>query len=164
MDLNFSPDEVFKIAEQLERNGVKFYSKAVEVSKGNDKAKEQFQKLADMEKEHEKVFSKMRKNLSDGSGNAVYDPDGHVALYLQSWADRQVFDEKGELSEVIIDNKSVEDILNIAIGLERDSILFYLGMGQMTSVEDSKTELENIINEEMKHIAYLSKELNAIRS
>ncbi len=158
MNLNFSADEIFKIAEQMERNGVKFYTSAAKEAGENEDTKNYFLKLADMEKEHETVFARMRERLTGGQNVSAFDPDGHVALYLQAWADGKIFDEKGELAEVLVEQKSIQDILKIAIGLEKDSILFYLGMKEMTESEESKNEIDNIIKEEMAHVAYLNKE------
>ena len=163
MKINFSADEVFKIAEQMERNGYKFYNKAAEKSASRNDTREQLQRLANMEKEHEKVFATIRKKITEGQESSFFDPDDHGALYLQAWADGQVFDETGELAETIIDNKDVREILLTAIGLEKDSILFYIGMKEMTIEEDTRKEIDNIIKEEMKHIVQLNKELESVK-
>ncbi len=164
MDLNFSPDEILKLAEQIERNGIKFYTRAAEETKGKAEIKDQFLGLADMERGHEKVFSSMLKKMGDRRNAEIHDPEGHVILYFRAWVDRQVFDDNGKLAETLIKNRSISDILKIAIGLERDSILFYLGMKEMTEVEDSQQEIDVVIKEEMKHIAFLIKELEAYQS
>ena len=61
--VKFNAFEVFEIAEQIERNGVKFYRKAAE-SISDSKIKQTLLDLADMEAEHEKTFADMRKELS----------------------------------------------------------------------------------------------------
>ncbi|MCU0821606.1 MAG: ferritin family protein [Spirochaetes bacterium] len=164
MDLNFSPDEILKLAEQIEKNGIKFYTRAAEETKGKTEIKEQFLKLADMERAHEKVFTSMLYKLGEKRDTEIHDPEGHVVLYFKAWVDRQIFDDNGRLAEILIKNRSMVDILKIAIGLERDSILFYLGMKEMTEIEDSQQEIDTVIKEEMKHIAYLIKELEKYQS
>lgn len=164
MDLNFSADEILKIAGQIEINGIKFYTKAAEETAGNEDIKRQLIKLADMEREHEKTFVSMLEKLGEKRNTAIHDPEGHVALYFQAWVDRQVFDENGELANTFVKDKSIAEILNTAIGLERDSILFYLGMKEMTELEESQKEIDVVIKEEMKHIAYLIKELEIFQS
>ena len=163
MKINFSADEVFKIAEQMERNGYKFYNRAAEKTASKDKTREQLLRLAGMEKEHEKVFAALREKITDGRENSFFDPDDHGALYLQAWADGQVFDDSGELAETLIDNNDAKDILRTAIGLEKDSILFYIGIKEITIEEDSRKEIDNIIKEEMKHIVHLNKELESVK-
>ena len=55
--------EVFEIAEQIERNGAKFYRKAAE--QFNDPAiRKIFLELADWETRHEQIFNDMGKQLS----------------------------------------------------------------------------------------------------
>ena len=164
MDLNFSPDEILKLAEQIEKNGIKFYTRAAEETKGEINIKDQFLKLADMEREHQKIFVYMLDKLGEKRNTKIYDPEGHVILYFKAWVDRQIFDDNGKLAETLIKNRSVADILKIAIGLERDSILFYLGMKEMTEVKDSQQEIDYVIKEEMKHIAFLIKELENYQS
>lgn len=162
MNINFNADEIYKIAEHMERNGVKFYTNAAKMAGENKNTKNYFLEFAEMEKEHEKVFVRMREGLTDGQNTTSFDPDGHAVLYLQAWADGKIFNEKGELAEVLIEQMSIQSILKIAIGLENDSILFYLGMKEMTKSEKSRNEIDNIIKEEMTHVAYLNKIINQI--
>ena len=64
MTFDFNADEIFEMAEQMERNGANFYRDAADnISDG--KNKELLLRLADMEVEHEKTFVEMRKSLSD---------------------------------------------------------------------------------------------------
>jgi rubrerythrin len=53
------------------------------------------------------------------------------------------------------------EILKAAIGIEKDSIAFYLGMKDMVSERRGKEKIEEIIREEMEHIRLLSHELMA---
>ena len=55
MSIDFNADEVFEIAEQIERNGAKFYrTSAKNISDVNNK--NFLIQLAEMEDEHEKTF------------------------------------------------------------------------------------------------------------
>ena len=59
MGIDFNADEVFEIAEQIERNGAKFYRSIAE--KINDTNKKQLlANLAKMEDEHEQIFNRLR--------------------------------------------------------------------------------------------------------
>lgn len=160
MKINFNSDEVFEIAEQMERNGAKFYKKAAEISidANNNKL---FSKLSSMEVAHEQVFASMREKITNSKNDlAVYDPDGEAASYLRAWADGKVFnDMNNPVEEIVGRNPGVKDILKAAIGLENDSILYYLGIKEMTSDKDSKEQIDRIIKEEIMHVAFLNKEL-----
>ena len=153
MSLDFNADEVFEIAEQIERNGVKFYQTAAENITDSDK-KQLLIDLAKMEIEHEKIFKNLRSELTQGDKIVTtFDPNGEAESYLQALADTRVFYEKE------INTTSFKEILTTAITAEKDSIVFYLGMKDVVPGHLGKQKLDDIIKEEMSHIKLLSKEL-----
>ena len=153
MSYDFNADDVFEMAEQLERNGSKFYRRAAEAT-SEPANKEFLLELAAMEDQHEKTFIAMRAELSDKEKEStVFDPEGEAALYLRALADTRVFFEKE------IDVGSMKNILKSAITAEKDSIVFYLGMKDAVSEDLGKDRLDNIIKEEMGHIKLLSRKL-----
>lgn len=153
MRYDFNADEIFEIAEQLERNGNKFYRDAAEVV-DDDGHRKLLISLADMELEHEKTFKTMRAELSDKEkATTVFDPQGEAAQYLKALADTRVFFEKE------IDFSTMENILKAAIEAEKDSIVFYLGMKNAVPEKMGHSRMDDIIKEEMSHIRLLSREL-----
>jgi len=50
----------------------------------------------------------------------------------------------------------------MAIGLERDSIAFYVGIKEAISRRAGKDKVEDIIKEEIGHIAILKKQLDSL--
>lgn len=153
MSIDFNADEVFEIAEQIERNGADFYRRAAE-SITEEKAKEFLTHLADMEDEHEKTFKKMRSELNqDEKVLTTFDPDGDAERYLQALANTRIFYEKK------LDTSSIEEIYKTALTAEKDSIVFYLGMKDIVPEHLGKNRLDEIIREEMSHIRSISKEL-----
>jgi rubrerythrin len=153
MIYDFNADDIFEMAEQMERNGVKFYITVAD-NVSDDNAKSLLLEFADMEKEHEKIFSEMRKELSSSEKEStVFDPDGEAAHYLKALADTRVFFEK------TIDVSSLENILKDAIQAEKESIVFYLGMKEVVPEGLGKSRLDHIIKEEMGHIRMLSGKL-----
>jgi rubrerythrin len=153
MSYDFNADEVFEMAEQLERNGAKFYRDAAEGEVGQSN-KQMLLDLAAMEEAHEKTFKSIRAELTEKEKQAtVFDPQGEAALYLRALADTRVFFEKD------IDVTSMREILKSAIDAEKDSIVFYLGMKDAVAENLGKTRIDGIIKEEMGHIKMLSTEL-----
>jgi len=153
MAYDFNADEIFEMAEQIERNGVKFYEAAAKGIDGADN-KKLLKELADMERMHEKVFAAMKAKLSGRQkGATVFDPEGEAAKYLKALADIRVFYEKA------IDLSSMKSILKDAITAEKDSIVFYLGMKELVPEKDGKAKLDDIIREEMSHITILANKL-----
>jgi len=150
---DFNADEIFEMAEQLERNGSKFYRNAAEtVTLPEESAL--LLKLAAMEDEHAKTFQTMRSELGDLERSATaFDPEGEALRYLRALADTRVFFEKK------IDISSMKEILKAAIEAEKESIVFYLGMREAVPGKLGKSRLDDIIKEEMGHIRLLSREL-----
>jgi rubrerythrin len=154
---DFTADDVFEMAEQLERNGAKFYQEAAQHTDSRD-YKKLLQTLSDMEIEHEKIFVRLRSELSGNEKEStVFDPQNESVLYLRTLADTKVFFEKE------IDFSSMESVLKAAILAEKDSIVFYLGMKEMVPEKFGKDKLDKIIKEEMGHIKILGNELKAIK-
>ncbi len=155
MSYEFSADDIFEMAEQLERNGAKFYRTTAE-NIADPSTKELLLGLAAMEDEHEKTFASLRADLSEKEKAAtVFDPEGESTLYLRALADTRVFFEKE------IDISSMKDILKAAVEAEKDAIVFYLGMKDLVPDKLGRDKLDIIIKEEMGHIRILSKELIA---
>jgi len=157
MSIDFNADEVFEIAEQIERNGAEFYRTAAEHISDENK-KQLLIDLAKMEDEHEKTFQIMRsKLLQDEKTVTTFDPEGEAEKYLRALADTRIFYEK----EII--TSSFKEILKSAITAEKDSIVFYVGMKDVVPLHLGKQKLDSIIKEEMGHISLLSKELMELR-
>ena len=56
----------------------------------------------------------------------------------------------------------MRQVLHTAIGLERDSIVFYLGMKELVPENFGKDKIDGIIKEEMGHIKLLSNRLSLL--
>lgn len=153
MAITFNADEILQMAERIERNGAGFYSLAAERLKA---FRDIFLRLARQEEEHRSVFSGMRANLSAAEREpTAYDPDQENGFYLQAIADRAVFNPDQNLRELFPPSVSLADVVNIAIGKEKDSIVFYAGMKQVVPEKLGGEKMNLIIREEFRHIAVL---------
>ena len=162
MAIPFNADEIFEMAEQIERNGAKFYRKAAE-SASDESIEKLFLNFAAMEVEHEKTFAQMRAELSGKETEAMsFDPDNQAAMYLRAVANGHVFDTKTNPADRLTGNESVQDILLMAIGAEKDSIAFYVGLKNSVSAPAGKEKVDKIIREEMGHISILSDKIGEI--
>jgi rubrerythrin len=163
MSTPFNADEILEMAEQIERNGARFYRRAAEGAV-DPRNRQLLLDLAAAEDEHEKVFASMR---ADQAGKrremTAFDPDGQAALYLRAMVDGHVFDVRADPVELLTGKETVADILGMAMGMEKDSIVFYLGMKEMVPETLGKNRIDDIIKEEMGHLALLSNELAALR-
>ncbi len=164
MSYQFNADEIFEMAEQIERNGCLFYRTAAENSV-EPKSQALLVKLAEMEAEHEKVFSSLRSELSlRDKTPTVFDPNDQIGLYLQSMADGKVFDMRADVATFFTGKESMADILERAIEMEKNSIIFYLGMKEVISEAWGRDKIDILIKEEMAHIGFLSTERAALAS
>ena len=157
MSMAFNADEVFEMAEQIERNGGKFYRLA---AKKFPEVSKLLLELAAMEDKHLKTFADMRAELTGTEiEQPVFDPDGQAQMYLRAMADGHVFDIKNDPAEKLADKDTPEEVLKMAIGAERDSIVFYAGLKDAVSDRAGKDKVEDIIKEEMGHIVILNQKL-----
>ncbi len=162
MGIVFNADEIFEIAEQLERNGAKFYRRASEGIE-EDGTKQILLNLAAMEDEHLRTFSAMREELSAQERiPTTFDPEGEAAQYLRAMAGGYVFDLRSDPAERLSGTETPADVYRMALGLEKDSIVFYAGIEEMVPEKLGRKRVRDIIREEMAHVTLLSKELEKI--
>ena len=160
MGMPFNADEVFEMAEQIERNGVKFYRTA---AKKFPKVGELLNDLAEMEVEHEKTFAQMRKELSGTEAEPlVFDPNNEAQMDLRVMADDHVFDPNPNPVKQLAGIETPDEVLKRAIGLERESIMFYVGIKESISPRAGKDKVDEIIKEEVGHIAVLKQKLDSL--
>jgi len=161
MGVTFNADEVFEMAEQIERNGAKFYRAAAEKFSS---VRQMLLDLASMEDEHEKTFKDMRAQLSGREQEAMaFDPDDEARMYLQVVADGHVFDTKEDPAEQLKGKDKPDDVLRTAINMEKESIAFYAGLKECVPPRAGRDKVEGIIREEFGHIATLSEKLSALK-
>lgn len=160
MGTPYNADEIFEMAEEIERNGAKFYRAA---AKKFPVVRELLLKLAKWEDIHEKTFATMRAELPEGDADPpVFDPDGQGQMYLRVMADGHIFNVNADPAEQVAGKDTPEDILKLAIGVEKDSIAFYVGLKESVSAAAGKDKVEAIIKEEIGHVAILNEQLEAL--
>ncbi len=162
MSITFNADEVFEMAEEIERNGALFYRQASEKASDAD-VKKMLQELAAMEDGHEKTFGQMRKELSDTEKEqATYDPDNEAAQYLQTLAGFHGTEGKVSPTELLTGQESMVDILKIALQAEKNSIAFYVGIKDLVPNKAGKDKIQAIIIEEMAHVSTIGAKLQTL--
>lgn len=153
MTNEFTANDIFDIAIEIEQNGARFYRKAANLV--DQEIHQQFlTSLADMEDDHEKTFAAMKEQLGGSEAAAtVFDPENENTQYLKALADTRVFFQKDQ------PEPSMKGILTAAIAAEKDSISFYLGMKELVPEKLGKSRVQDIIREEMRHIQLLAGKL-----
>lgn len=161
MSFEFNADEILEMAEQIERNGASFYRKAAELVE-DAKVSKLLLDLAAWEDGHQRVFASVRANLTEPERQlTAFDPDHETSLYLRAMADGHVFDVKVDPADLLTGKETKAEILRLAMGQEKDSIIFYLGLKEMIPETMGRERIDEVIKEEMNHIAFLNKEIKA---
>jgi rubrerythrin len=152
MSAKFNAAEILDMAAQIETKGAKFYRKA---AKHNVAGRELLLQIASQEDLHYKIFADMRKALAP-SEKGGYDPYGETDLYVKAMVDGFAFEINKDPAESLTGKESLQDLLKTAIQMEKDSIVFYLGLKQMVPPAFGAKKLDAVIKEELTHIAWLS--------
>ena len=158
MAISFNVDEIFEMAEQIERNGAIFYREAAR--KTGDKATRQtFMNLAMMEDGHLKIFQEMRKSLDAGDKETTsFDPDDEAALYLQAMATSHGIEGKKDRLTKLTGEETPRETFEIAVDAEKNSIVFYTALKDIVSAA-GRDKVDTIITEELGHLAVLKTQL-----
>ncbi len=160
MSLKFNADEVFQIAVQIENNAAAFYRRAAEMH-SEKQNKEFFEELAKMEQNHARTFSGIQDSFGSNQPDPGYfDPHGETGMYLKAMAEGH--GGEGSLSDpsTLSGDEPLEQVLQIALKLEKKSILYYTGLRDLVPEELGKDRVDLIIGEERKHVAMISAALS----
>lgn len=150
----FSTQDVFEMAIRIEENGAAFYRKAADLQE--DLSNKKFlETIARMEDRHKAYFQRMKKLITD-SEKSQTDAEDEPVLYLKAMAEAHGGEGNPNSVDELTGDETMEDVVQTAIGLEKKSILFYLGLKDMVPPESGHEKIDKIINEEKKHIAQLS--------
>ena len=143
--------EIVDIGIQIEKNGRDFYN-AVAAQSKNPASADIFRFLASEEEKHIRVFQDILTKLEK------YEPQGLDAdeyyAYMNALAGESVFMQKDKGREVARKMKSDKEAIDVGIGAEKDSILFYEGMKKAVPQYDIKV-VDEVIAQEQGHLKQL---------
>ena len=155
MSETFSLVEVFRIAEGIERNGQRFYSRAAEVVE-HPEARQLLRELARWEEKHLQRFQDMRQECCERMDLQWVDPDGQAEAYLKAVADNHVFDPSKDPEALREPLGSTESIVQVALEYERDTVAYLTALKAVApGVQGERVDL--LIEEELRHIAVLGR-------
>ncbi len=148
----FAGSEVVELGIQIEKNGRDFYNALAEKSRSL-KAQEMFKYLAGEETKHIAVFQKILGEVEK------YEPQGLDAdeyyAYMNALAGEYVFTQAHKGTEIAQKTKSDKEAIELGIGFEKDSIVFYEGLKKVVPDYDIKVVGE-LIAQEQHHLRLLS--------
>jgi len=150
--ITFSGSELINIAIGIEQRGIAFYD-IMAKSTENAGVRDIFQYLTDMERTHIDIFEDML-----GEPDKYHIPETYAeeySTYLQALVDNAVFTDDAITSEMATRASNDIEALELAIGAEKDSILFYYGFKEILP-QQAQSTVGKIINEEKSHLREIS--------
>ena len=151
MAVLFSAREIVEAAVEKEKKRRGFYSNVSELST-NDGMKDLFRFLTEEEERHVAAFQRIRDNLPAEKHSTEYTEE--MQAYLDSVIDDRLYSEidSKEFVQKAIDAKNV---FRLAIGFEKDAILYFREFLPYLSESDRKV-VEELIEQEKGHIRKLA--------
>ncbi|MCL0029371.1 ferritin family protein [Dehalococcoidia bacterium] len=152
MSISFSTSELINIAIDIERRGMAFYD-VMSQSTENAEARDLFRHLGEMERQHVQIFRDM---LGEAGKYQPSESDTEeYAAYLKALVDSAVFTDDLITSGMVANADSDIEALQLAIGAEKDAILFYYLMRDIMPPRTHPV-VNKIIAEEKLHLRQLS--------
>ena len=147
----FAGSEIVELGIQIEKNGRDFYDTLAAQSK-NQKAAELFKYLKGEEEKHIVVFQKILEKTENYQPVESY--PGEYFAYMNALASDYVFTKEDRGKEIAKKIKSDREGVDIGIGFEKDSILFYEGMKKTVPEHERKT-VDELVMQEQNHLRQL---------
>lgn len=152
MGIFFSGKELLDIAIRIEKNGAAFYDSLAR-STGNFKIKGAYKQLADKEREHIEVFRNMFSSARDSQTPHTYSEE--YGAYLKALIDSAVFTDDQVTRDMARKVSSDAEAIQIGLGAEKDSILFYSEMRELVRAAD-RDVVNKVIEQEKSHMRELA--------
>jgi rubrerythrin len=160
----FNADEIFEMAIRIENNAADFYRKAASLQSDTENQKF-LERLAGMEVQHRKIFTEIRSTLTEKEKDPkVFDPYDEVSQYVAAMVDTMGGEGSPSVADSLTGDETLEEILRTAVGLEKDTILFYLGIKDMVPLQSGQNRIDKIIREERRHVIQLSNLLKKLQA
>ncbi|MCX6555634.1 MAG: ferritin family protein [Candidatus Aminicenantes bacterium] len=139
--------EILGFAVYIEERGYEFYVEAMKKF-AEPRATELFQYLADEEFKHEEFFKKLVEK-SGGIKRESLDPE--YQAYMKEFIKAHQLGDKEAINKKLTRISTLDEILDLAMSFEKDSIVFFSELKEMLAKGDTAA-VERVIHEEMGHL------------
>jgi len=150
----FTVGELLDIAVGIEQNGVTYYETLAQLTSDTE-LETIYTGLANMERHHIDVFQKMKAGMSGSQAIVPVESEEEYDTYLRALIDSSVFTDDKVAREMAQQVSGPAAALQLAVGAEKDSILFYTEMRDLVPAREREA-VGNIVREERKHVRELS--------
>ena len=153
----YSIHEVLEQAIRTEQLGNEFYNDMAKRFERDTELNNLFTFLAQQEVQHGKTFSEIKA----GTEEEEFENWEEVSNYLRAVVESEFFLGKNKSLSSMKNISSPLEAVNFAIGFERETILYFLGLKEAVK---EKQVVDKIINEEKRHIILLSSYRSSLSS
>jgi rubrerythrin len=155
----FTAAEMVDIAIQLEQNGQAFYLEAASRSR-NEEVKRLLEFLAKEEQRHENVFRSIQPAESEHRPAEEY--PGQKSGFIQALLEERLLPPDQVVHRVLPGLESDAEVLDFALGFEKDTILFYYEMRHLMGGAHREI-VDGILEQEKMHVERLRRLCRACR-
>ncbi len=149
----FLIQEIVEIAIEIEKNGVDFY-RTLAGSADTSRLRELFKYLEEEEKRHVTRFEEILESAGGYQISEVYYTTQYMG-YMKALADERVFRSDISATEMADRAKTPKEAIDMAIGFEKDSIIFLHEMQNAVMKPDAEP-IQKLLDEERDHLKRLS--------
>lgn len=156
----FTANDIFDVAESIERNASEFYRETSERI-SDEATRKVLLDVASLEDGHLKIFQRMRRKFHHEEGVFIYELDDRSAMYLQTMADARGWEGRKSPLEELSGQETAREIIEIALNAENESVAFYCGLKNLVATQTDREIVEKIILEELGHISVFLQRLRS---
>ncbi len=156
MTISFATEHILEIAIEAERQGAAFYEQLATIA-SSERVRAECQRLVGMEREHEKTFRRLlgqqdvQRALSSLQAGQLSD---QYQQYLLALVDSNMLPDEEIARKLAEDATSEVEAINIALQMEKNTILFYQELQNLLGQEAGV--LQTILDEERSHVYELN--------
>lgn len=157
----FTADDIFDIAEAIEKNASDFYREASERT-SDEETKRVLLHIASAEDGHLNIFQRMREESVGSDGIILEEADSRSVTYLQAMADARGWEGRKSPLEELSGEETPVEIFRIALNSENESVVFYSSLKSLISTRSDRELVEKIILEELGHVSVFLQKLKSL--
>ncbi len=148
MSTLLNASEVLGFAVYIEQNGYEFYTEGAKKF-NNEKLVKLFHYMAEEEQNHERTFKTLKQEIGSFTPPESY--PGEYEQYMKDYLKGFAPKSSDNMKKLVADTKNETEALDLALGFEKESVVFYSTLKNFVN-EATKKTLDKIIEEEVNHI------------
>jgi rubrerythrin len=162
MGIFYTAEEIYEIGLGIERNGKTFYEAAADTTT-QGMVRDLFGNLGKWETGHIELLMRLKAGLPKTACEPrAFDPENELPLYLKAASDSHIFKAGADIVGLVSRCKTAMDALSMALVFEKDSVVLYSTFFNLVPADSGRTDVERILQEELKHVVYITNEMKKL--